>query len=50
VDWGQKASAAIGFKGHRDIAEKASDYFKRASISLNIYSKSLTILEKPQFF
>jgi hypothetical protein len=40
----------VFYKGHRDIAEKASHYFQKASISLKMYLKSLTILEKPQFF
>jgi hypothetical protein len=33
----------------RDIAEKASHHFKKASTPLKMYLKSLTILEKPQF-
>jgi hypothetical protein len=33
-----------GNKGHRELAEKASHNFKKASISLK---NSLTILEKP---
>jgi hypothetical protein len=43
VDWGQKTSSA---KGHRDIAEKASHHFKKASISLKMCLKSLAIHEK----
>jgi hypothetical protein len=43
---GQKASAAIDYKGHRDIAEKASHHFKKASIPLKMYLKILEILEK----
>jgi hypothetical protein len=34
------------YRGHRDIAEKASHLFKKASIPLNMYLKSLTVLEK----
>jgi hypothetical protein len=32
--------------GHRDIMETASHHFKKASVPLKIYLKSLTILEK----
>jgi hypothetical protein len=34
------------YKCHRDIAEKASHPFKKASIPLKMYLKSLAILEK----
>jgi hypothetical protein len=34
------------YERHRDIAEKASQHFKKAFISLKIYLKSLTVLEK----
>jgi hypothetical protein len=34
------------FKGHRDIAEIASHHFKKASIPIKMYLKSLAILEK----
>jgi hypothetical protein len=35
------------YKGHRDIAEKASHHFKKASIpKKKMYLKSLAILEK----
>jgi hypothetical protein len=32
--------------GHTDMAEKASHHFKKASIPLKMYLKSLAILEK----
>jgi hypothetical protein len=35
-------------KGHRDIAEKASHNFEKASIPLKIYLTSLAILEISQ--
>jgi hypothetical protein len=34
------------YNGHRDIAEKASHHFKKASIPLKMHLKSLAILEK----
>jgi hypothetical protein len=34
------------YKGHRDIAGTASHHFKKASFSLKMYLKSLTIFEK----
>jgi hypothetical protein len=34
------------YKGHRDIAKKASHHFKKASIPLKMYFRSLAILEK----
>jgi hypothetical protein len=34
------------YKGHRDMAEKATQHFKKASIPLKIYLKTLAILEK----
>jgi hypothetical protein len=34
------------YKDHKDIAEKASHHFKKASIPLKMYLKSLAILEK----
>jgi hypothetical protein len=34
------------YKGHSDIAEKASQHFKKASIPLNMYLKSLPVLKK----
>jgi hypothetical protein len=34
------------YKGHRDIAEKTLHHFKKASIPLKMYLKSLAILEK----
>jgi hypothetical protein len=34
------------YKGHRDIAEKASHHFKKALIPLTVYLKSFAILEK----
>jgi hypothetical protein len=34
------------YKGYRDIAGKASHHFKKASIPLKMYLKSLAILEK----
>jgi hypothetical protein len=34
------------YKGHRDIAEKTSHHFKKASITLKMYLKSLAKLEK----
>jgi hypothetical protein len=37
------------YKAHRDIAEKASNQFKKASTPLQMDLKSLAILEKPQF-
>jgi hypothetical protein len=37
-------------KGHREIAEKGSHYFKIASILLKMYLKSLAILEKASIF
>jgi hypothetical protein len=37
TDWSQKASAARFYKGHRDIAEKASQHFKKASIPLKMF-------------
>jgi hypothetical protein len=37
------------YKGHRNIAEIDSHHFKKASISLKMYLKSLAILKKPQF-
>jgi hypothetical protein len=36
------------YKDHRDIAEKASQHFKKASISLKMYLKSLNFSEKVQ--
>jgi hypothetical protein len=38
------------YKGHRDIAGKASHHLKKASIPLKMYLKSLAILTKAQFF
>jgi hypothetical protein len=35
---------------HRDIAEKASHHFKKASIPIKIYLKSFAILEKASIF
>jgi hypothetical protein len=40
ANWGQKAS----------YAEKASYHFKKASIPLKMYLKSLAILEKASIF
>jgi hypothetical protein len=34
------------YKDHRNIAEKASHYFKKASIPLKMYLKRLAILQK----
>jgi hypothetical protein len=34
------------YKDHRDISEKATQHFKKVSISLKIYLKTLAILEK----
>jgi hypothetical protein len=34
------------YKGHKDIAEKASHHFKKPFIPLKMYLKSLVILEK----
>jgi hypothetical protein len=34
------------YKGHREIAENPSHHFKKASIPLKMYLKSLAILEK----
>jgi predicted nucleic-acid-binding protein len=34
------------YKGHREIAEKASQHFEKASIPLKMYLKSFTVLEK----
>jgi hypothetical protein len=34
------------YKSHREIAEKAQHHFKKASIPLKMYLKSLAILEK----
>jgi hypothetical protein len=34
------------YKGHRYITEKISHHFKKASIPLKMYLKSLAILEK----
>jgi hypothetical protein len=34
------------YKRHRDIAEKASHHFKKASILLKMYLKSLNFSEK----
>jgi hypothetical protein len=34
------------YQGHRDIPEKASHHFKKVSIPLKMYLKSLAILKK----
>jgi hypothetical protein len=36
--------------GYRDIAGKASQYFKKAFISLKMYLKGLAVLEKASIF
>jgi hypothetical protein len=38
------------YKDHRDIAEKASHHFKKASIPLTMYLKCHEILEKTSIF
>jgi hypothetical protein len=38
------------YKGHRDTAEKASHYYKKASIPLKMYLKILAILEKASIY
>jgi hypothetical protein len=44
VEWGLRGNRF--YKGYREIAEKASNHFKKASIPLKIYLKSLAILGK----
>jgi hypothetical protein len=38
------------YKGHRDIEEKASQHFKKASIPLKMYLKSFAIPAKVSIF
>jgi hypothetical protein len=38
------------YKGHIEIAEKASHHFKKAPISLTMYLKGLAILEKASIY
>jgi hypothetical protein len=44
VDWGLRGNRF--YKGYRVFVEKASNHYKKASIPLKIYLKSLAILGK----